>query len=133
VASIEVLFPSKTALTAVSRQTTNNLPVHVKGSAEWNTIGVYTGYYIPTQYSKNNKPIPVEFINNTWYSLVYIESQQAFFTRSTQRISRENTYNLSYWNVTDPEHPKYTAPEPIATDPEESPSHRPIALSCPIS
>jgi hypothetical protein len=32
-ASIEVLFPSKTTLTTVSRRTTDNLPAHVKGIA----------------------------------------------------------------------------------------------------
>jgi hypothetical protein len=92
------------------------------------------GYYIPGNLTKNKKPIPVEFINNAWFSLVFIESKHTFFTRETQRIIRENTYGLGFWNITDPEHPEYTAPKPIATDPpEESPTHRPIASSRPIS
>jgi hypothetical protein len=59
VASIEVLFPSETTLTAVSQRTTDNLPAHVKGIAEWSTVGQYTGYYIPGNLTKNNKPIPI--------------------------------------------------------------------------
>jgi hypothetical protein len=134
VASIEVLFPSKNTLTAISQQTTDNLPAHVKGSAQWDTVGSFTGYYIPAEHTKNNKPAPTKFINNAWHALVYIESQQAFFTRSTHCIARVNTYGLGFWNLTDPEHPEYTAPKPIATDPlEESPTHRPIASLCPIS
>jgi hypothetical protein len=80
VASIEVLFPSENTLTAVSCRTTNNLPPHVKGSACWDTVGTYAGYYIPAELTKNNKPAPIEFINDTWHSLIFIESQQAFFT-----------------------------------------------------
>jgi hypothetical protein len=70
-ASITALFPSETTLTAISRRTTDDLPAHVKGSAQWDTISGFTGYYIPAQYSKNNKPVPTEFINNAWYSLCY--------------------------------------------------------------
>jgi hypothetical protein len=134
VARIKVLFPSATTLTAISQRTTDDLPSHVKGIAEWITVGPYTGYYIPGNLTKNNKPIPVELINNVWYSLVFIESEQSFFTQSTQSIARENTYGLGYWNLTDPQHPRYVTPEPIATDPpEESPTFGPTASSCPVS
>jgi hypothetical protein len=132
-ASIEVLFPSENTLTAVSRRTTDNLPAHVQGNAQWTTVGTFTGYYIPAEHTKNNKPAPTEFINNAWHALVYIESQNAFFTRSTHRIARENTYGLGFWDITDPEHPDYTAPKSIAIDPVESPSFGPIASSRPIS
>jgi hypothetical protein len=133
-ASIEVLFPGNTILTAVSQQTTDNLLGHVKGIAEWTTVGTYTGYYIPGNLTKNNKPIPIEFINNVWHSLVFIESQQAFFTCKTQSIAQENTYSLGFWNLTNLEHPDYTAPEPIDTDPpEESHTYGPVASSRPIS
>jgi hypothetical protein len=134
VASIKVLFPSSTTLTTVSRRTIDNLPNHVKGIAEWITVGSYTGYHIPGNLTKNNKPIPIELINDAWYSLVFIESEQSFFTQATQSIARENTYGLGYWNLTDPQHPRYVAPEPIATDPpEESPTYGPVASSRPIS
>jgi hypothetical protein len=133
VASIEVLFPSENTLTAVSRRTTDNLPAHVKGNAQWSTVGTFTGYYIPAEHTKNNKPAPTEFINNAWHALVYIESQNTFFTQATHRIARENTYGLGFWNLTDPEHPDYTTPEPIDTDPTESPSYGPVASSRPIS
>jgi hypothetical protein len=119
VASIEVLFPSDTTLTSVTRQNTDNLPAHVKGIAEWKTVGPYTGYYIPGNLTRNNKPIPIEFINNSWFSLVFIESEQSFFTCKTQSITRENTYRLGFWRITDPEHPEYTAQAPIAIDPPE--------------
>jgi hypothetical protein len=133
VASIKVLFPGENTLTVVSRRTTDNLPAHVRGNAQWTTVGTFTGYYIPAEHTKNNKPAPTEFINNAWHALVYIESQNTFFTRSTHRIARENTYGLGFWNITDIEHPDYTAPDPITTDPVESPSFGPIASSCPIS
>jgi hypothetical protein len=133
VAGIEVLFPSENTLTAVSRRTTDNLPAHVRGNAQWTTVGTFTGYYIPAEHTKNNKPAPTEFINNAWHALVYIESQNTFFTQSTHRIARENTYGLGFWNITNPEHPDYTAPEPIATDPVESPLFGPTASSRPIS
>jgi hypothetical protein len=106
-ASISVLFPSKTTLTTVSCQTTDDLPAHIKGSAQWDTVGVFTGYYIPAEYSKNKKPIPTKFINNAWHSLIYINSQQAFFTHASQRIAQINNFDLGYWNLTDPEHPDY--------------------------
>jgi hypothetical protein len=134
VASIEILFPSDTTLTSVTRWNTDNLPAHVKGIAQWETVGRYTGYYIPGSLTKNNKPIPIEFINNSWFSLVFIESEQSFFTRKTQSIARENTYGLGFWALTDPEHPEYTTPEPIATDPpEESPTFGPTDPSRPAS
>jgi hypothetical protein len=134
VASITVLFPSSTTLTSISRRDADNLPSHVKGIAKWLTVGPYTGYYFPGNLTKNNKPIPIEFINNAWHSLVFIESEQSFFTRSTQSITRVNSYGLGYWNVTDPKHPEYVAPEPINTDPpEDPPTHGPVASSRPIS
>jgi hypothetical protein len=133
VASIDVLFPSENTLTAVSRRTTDNLPTHVKGNAQWTTVGTFTGYYIPAEHTKNNKPAPTEFINNAWFALVYIESQNTFFTRSTHRIAQENTYGLGFWDITDPEHPNYSPPTPVATDPVESPSFGPVASSRPIS
>jgi hypothetical protein len=69
-----------------------------------------------------------------WHSLMFVKSEQSFFTCKTQSIARENTYSLGFWLPTDPEHPEYTAPEPIDTDPpEESPTHRPVASSRPIS
>jgi hypothetical protein len=106
----------------------------MKGSAQWDTVGMFTGYYIPAQYAKNKKPVPTKFINNTWHSLICIDSQHTFFTHASHCIARINDFGLGYWNLTNPEHPDYTAPKPIIADPpEELSSYGPIASSCPIS
>jgi hypothetical protein len=118
VASLSITFPSETTLTAINRRTTDDLPAHIKGSTEWDTIVGQTGYYIPRHYFQNKCPGPIEFINNAWYSLIYLNSEHTFCTSNW--ISRINNYNLGYWNLTDPEHPDYqapTAPKPITVDP----------------
>jgi hypothetical protein len=83
-ASLDILFPSDTTLIAVSCCTTDDLPNHVKGVVEWGTLGAFTGYYLPAEFAKNKKPTPIEFINNGWHPLLFIESQQAFFTHPNQ-------------------------------------------------
>jgi hypothetical protein len=96
VASLSLTFPSETTLTAITHRTTDNLPAHVKGSAEWDTVAGQTGYYIPGHYFRNKHPGPIEFINNAWHSLVYLNSEHTFCTQASNRISRVNNYNLSY-------------------------------------
>jgi hypothetical protein len=49
-ASLNITFRDKSSLTPVTRCTTDNLPAHVKGSAEWNTVAGHTRYYIPERF-----------------------------------------------------------------------------------
>jgi hypothetical protein len=135
VASLNVTFLNDTSLTPITCHTTDNLPPHIKGSAKWETALGHTGYYIPACLFQNRQPVPVEFINNAWYSLVYINSEHTFCTHANLRITRVNNYNLSYWNLTDPEHPDYqapTIPEPIAVDPPTE-AHQTLSFGPPAS
>jgi hypothetical protein len=65
---------------AIPCQNQDNLPSHVKGTAEFRPQGgLDHGYYIPT-HGTQPAPKPVEFINNSWYSLVINGCQTKYCT-----------------------------------------------------
>jgi hypothetical protein len=110
VASITVLLEPEDHLTPIQRHLVDDLPTHIKSSAKWLTqLGRAPGYYTT---SESNKLEPVEFINNEWYHLTYI--QHTFGTR-TGLILRRGTWGLRYWNLTDPQHPDYANPARTAS------------------
>jgi hypothetical protein len=110
VASITVLLHPTDRFTPIQCCLVDDLPAHVKGLAQWLTQpGRAPGYYAT---SESNKLEPVEFINNEWYHLAY--SQHTFGTR-TGLILEQGTWNLGYWNLTDPQHPDYANPSHTAS------------------
>jgi hypothetical protein len=105
VASITVSLDPTDCFTPIQCCLVNDLPAHVKGPAQWLTQpGRAPGYYAT---SETNKLKPVEFINNEWYLLAYL--QNSFGTR-TGLILERGHWNLGYWHLTDPQHPDYTNP-----------------------
>jgi hypothetical protein len=93
----------------ITCRTSDNLPPHVKGVAKWNNKGIFSpGYYIPQEFTPTNAREPVEFINNSWYTLIVQGNK--ILCKGSEAIPRENTIGLGYWKITDPQHPNYQAP-----------------------
>jgi hypothetical protein len=65
--------------------------------------------------TSNNTDLPVKLINNKWYCLTQFQGK--ICTCSGLCIPQPSPYGLGYWNITDPQHPNYQAPAPIAVDP----------------
>jgi hypothetical protein len=103
-------IPDNNTFVPVPRHTTDDLPAHVKGSAEFHTQGgLNVGYYIPAQ-GLAVSPEPVEFLNNSWYGLVANTCRTKYRTCLGLQISPKNIFRLGYWHTTDPQHPDYQAP-----------------------
>ena len=112
------LLPNNTYTRLPNHRTKDDLPAHVRGITEFHRLGsIGTGYYLPQHISVNNKLEPLEFINNSWFGLVFNPQQKGYFTRSSLQIFADNKLGLGYWCITDPQHPDF---KPVET---------PIALS----
>src|SRR6266852_3057927 len=111
-----------TALVAVNRRTTPDLPSHVLGHVVWQPQGYEPGYYLWITHRRQYAP--VEFLDHSWFFLV--ASDEFYFTSSEDRIPflEENT---GYWFTTDPQHPEYEAPEEGQADQSHTvaPTHAP--------
>ena len=66
-ASITVTWAPADSFTPIERRTTDDLPGHVKGTAYWLEHATRPSGYYYTE--PNQEPVPVEFINDTWYIL----------------------------------------------------------------
>jgi len=89
----------------VLRRTTDNLPDHVKGQAEWRTDhSLGPGYYILHPWNKTY--YPVEFINNHWYKLK-VYTGKAYITQESQILPHH--YSTGYLDITDWQHPDNTS------------------------
>ena len=125
---LSCIFHKQEALPA-PRRTSDNLPQHIKGIAQWYPDAQpVTGYYIPRKYSPTKEFEPVEFINNQWYRLFKHENSTTHLcTHANAAIPIVNRFGLGYWDITEPQHPNYT-PEtqaPIDIDlPEDHNSTR---------
>jgi hypothetical protein len=76
VASLHYTVPDTDSLTEVQRCTSDDLPTHVKGVAQWFTLlGRKPGYFVPGKYTSNNTDLPVELINNEWYALTQFQGK----------------------------------------------------------
>ena len=128
-ASLRVTFESNNRFTPVTRQTTDDLPARVKGTAYWLNHTTHPSRYYYTE--GNQPPVPVEFINDAWYILHFSTTEQIFGTRSSYRINPNDTnVGLGRWpdtqsqqleirttNLTAPQDP---APESSESEPEEN-------------
>jgi hypothetical protein len=119
VAGIQIVGNLET-LKRVHRRNRDNLPVHVKGQAFFETHGVgrtfqssNTGYYVNLKGERT----AVEFLTveeeDDWYCLTQDPTSGWWYTDHTQRVGRNGSY-LGWWNIDDPQHPDHIlAPETL--------------------
>ena len=126
-ASLIVTFETNDRFTPITRRTTDDLPAHVKGTAYWLNHNTHPSGYYYTEASQ--PPVPVEFINDTWYILHFSTTEQIFRTRASYRIDpNDPNVGLGRWpdtqaqpleirttNLTAPRDP---APESSELEPE---------------
>ena len=106
------LLPNDAYTRLPNQRTKDDLPAHIRGIAEFHRLGgVGTGYYLPQHVSVNNKLEPLEFLNNSWFGLVYNHQQKGYFTCTSLQIFADNKLNLGYWHITDPQHPGFKPAE----------------------
>ena len=104
-ASLTVVLPEDGNLIPITPRLTNDLPDHVKGTAQW----IQQSRSRPPCYTVTNPDTNlrsgVEFINNEWYYLQVFQGRLC--TRNALLVARDNNLGLGYWNLTDPQHPDY--------------------------
>jgi hypothetical protein len=105
VASLQIALAPNNQATPVTRRIQDDLPAHIKGTVEWNRHNCR--YYIPQHLTTNNSLEPIEFINNRWHELRYNASAHTFYTQENLAIPIQNIFGIGFWNITDPQHPKY--------------------------
>ena len=105
-ASLHLDFPDNSNLLVPAPcQRNSNLPSHILGTAYWfKPQNARAGYYC----SIHNTSKPVEFINNLWFGLAF--QNGSFFTQQANLIPPNNTLGLSYWQLSDPQHPLSQVP-----------------------
>ena len=94
----------------ITPQTSDDLPLHVKGNATWEQPSRTRPpcYYV---HPKGHPAQAVEFINNQWYGLIVIQGQ--LVTRLGLILSDPTSLGLGWWSVNDPGHPKYQPPRAL--------------------
>ena len=102
-------IPKNRDYVTVSIRTQDNLPSHIQGLAYWQSYGTLhprNSYYVPSALGGDD--LPVEFINNQWYYLVWLTAQREYQTRNNFDITYpENSLGLGWWQITDPAHLEY--------------------------
>jgi hypothetical protein len=105
-------FPADDGLVAVTCRSSDDLPTHVKGTAQWGSIDRHPpSYYVsnPQATSSRDSYLVVEFINDQWFTLSWFTRDSTYATRRSYAIDRENHIGLGWWNESDPAHPSYAA------------------------
>ena len=116
------LLPNDAYTQIPSRRAKDDLPAHIRGIAEFHRLGgITTSYYLPQHISANNKLEPLEFINNSWFSLVFHLKEKGYFTHSSLQIFADNKLGLRYWRITDLQHPDF---KPVETSKASSSGYR---------
>ena len=94
----------------ITPQTSDDLPLHVKGNATWEQPSRTRPpcYYV---HPKGHPAQAVEFINNQWYGLIVIQGQ--LVTRLGLILSDPTSLGLGWWSVNDPGHPEYQPPRAL--------------------
>ena len=138
-ASLSITLAPNDGFTRVERRTTDDLPPHVKGNAYWvNHSTRPSGYY----YEEPGKePVPLEFINDAWYLLHFVNSERFYGTRASFRVDpNDSNVGLGRWYDNDPANPNnqitptvqtqttnltdYRVPSPTHSDSE--PENQPV-------
>jgi hypothetical protein len=105
-------FPADDGLVAVTCRSSDDLPAHVKGTAQWGSLDRHPpSYYVsnPQPISSRDTHLAVEFINNQWFTINWFTRDSTYATRHSYAIDRENHVGLGWWNKSDPAHPSYTS------------------------
>ena len=108
----EITIPLRpnNSLTTVARHTCNDLPAHIKGVAEYHSLGgVANGYYLPQHLSTQNQLEPIKFLNNSWFGLVFIASKKVYCMHENLQIFPNNKLGLGFWAITNQNHPDFQA------------------------
>ena len=132
-ASLSVTWPPADGFIRIERRTTDDLPLHVKGTAYWvNHTTRPSGYYYE---EPGQEPVPVEFINDAWHILHFISTERFYGTRASYRVNpNDPNVGLGNWYDNDPANPNnqitptvqiqttnltdYRAPSPNQSDSE---------------
>ena len=103
----------------IRRRARPDLPPHVTSIAVWyNDLPEGPGYYIPQCAATSKRNEPIEFINNNWFGLFHSPAYpNTWSTCASTAIAPQNTLGLGYWDISDPQHPKFT---PIIIDPPDT-------------
>ena len=108
-------IPENGDYVTITVRTQDDLPSHIQGSAYWQsyrTLHLRNSYCVLSTLGGDN--LPVEFINNRWYHLVWLTAQREYQTRNNFDITYlENSLGLGWWQITDPAHLEYQKPSPI--------------------
>ena len=138
-ASLSVTWPPSDGFIRIERRTTDDLPLHVKGTAYWvNHSTRPSGYYYE---EPGQEPVPVEFINDAWHILHFVTTERFYGTRASYRVNpNDPNVGLGRWLDNDPANPNnqitptvqiqttnltdYRAPSPSHSDsePENQPA-----------
>jgi hypothetical protein len=89
-------------LVPVPIRASDDLPVHVKGAAYWIPAETGPGGPYRAPFGDNNLQIPVEFINDSWYTLI-VENNQ-YKTAPAHKLD-PGELGLGWWEETDEQHP----------------------------
>ena len=103
-ASLSVTWPPADGFIRIERRTTDDLPLHVKGTAYWvNHSTRPSGYYYE---EPGQQPVPVEFINDAWHILHFVNTERFFGTRASYRVNpNDPNVGLGKWHDNDPANP----------------------------
>jgi hypothetical protein len=96
-----------------------NLPAHMEGRAQW----VLYQDQLRSAYHRrrlNGSDIPVEFINNEWYALLWKDGRYQVSHNCHIPTTQLTQLGLGAWRIMDPQHPEYVEPPQISPiDPRE--------------
>ena len=103
-ASLSVTWPPADGFICIERRTTDDLPLHVKGTAYWvNHSTRPSGYYYE---EPGQEPVPVEFINDAWHILHFVSTERFYGTRASYRVNpNDSNIGLGRWLDNDPANP----------------------------
>jgi hypothetical protein len=122
--NISIGWPESSGDVILCPHTEDNLPAQVKGSAWW--IGSEregrSAYHIEDE---NHNEWPVEFLNNDWHLMKWMGYY--YITRQGWVIN-QGFMGLGYWDISDPRHPDYQAPDLGAITTELHSLHEPPSI-----
>ena len=103
-ASLSVTWPPADGFIRIERRTTDDLPLHVKGTAYWvNHSTRPSGYYYE---EPGQEPVPVEFINDAWHILHFVSTERFYRTHASYRVNpNDSNVGLGRWYENDPANP----------------------------
>jgi hypothetical protein len=117
--SLQLNVPATEEWVYLLLRTSNELPAHVLGAAEWYPIGTsgHGTYRVKEDFPNGRFEYQFcKFINDTWFITQWSDEHSAFRTRRALRLSLEiqRQAGLGYWNITDLQHHAYI-PSQIGT------------------